>query len=788
VGATFKDAEHSVEFVGTAKGAALLGMKYAPLFPYFVSKVPNGFRVIHSDHVTTDNGTGVVHMAPAFGEEDYYACLQAGIPVVNPVDDDGVFTAEVADYAGRRVKDADKDIMAALKRQGRLFKQETIVHSYPFCWRSDTPLIYRAVSSWFVAVEKIKDRLLRNNQATNWVPEALRDGRFGNWLENARDWAISRNRFWGTPIPIWRNAEGELRCIGSQAELEKLSGQRVQDLHMEFVDQVELPSPTGKSPLKHIPEVLDCWFESGSMPYAQWGYPFEGQEAFQAGFPADFIAEGLDQTRGWFYTLMVIGTALFDQAPFRNVLVNGLILAEDGKKMSKSLRNYPDPNEVLDRHGADALRLYMIDSPVVKAQELRFSETGVRHVVRQILLRWWNAYSFFVSYANVDHFRPRGDYAQTPNVLDKWVLSRLNHLVQNTRTEMEAYRLFNVVPALLQFIEALTNTYIRFNRRHFWQEGMPEDKRLAYETLYHVLLTLAKTMAPFAPFLAEATYQNLARVAPRREESVHLERFPEPMPRFVDAEMEEAVQVMEALVLLGRNLRERIQVKAKIPLRFMRIIHRDPRVLEALKPFEPYFQEELNIRRIEYDSREDQFIRVSAKANFPVLGKRLGPKMKVVAAQIQKLGVAEIVRLERGETLLLEGEPIALGEVEVRRASKGAHPHLLTSQSVSIEVDPTVEREQLLEGLAREVIRKVQQARKNADFLLDDRIRLELGCAGDLAEAVQAHRDLIQRETLATEFQFTDRPSGQHVEAVELDEGVVRLGVTRLTKARSAAR
>ena len=396
----FKHPDKEVEVLSSVKGSELIGLKYVPLFDYFTEKAPGAFRVIDSEHVTTDSGTGIVHMAPAFGEEDYYSCQKAGLPVVNPVDDDGTFTSDVPDYQGRRVKDTDKDIIAELKRRGRLFKQETIVHSYPYCWRSDTPLIYKAVASWFVAVEKIKENLLQNNKTTNWVPDSLRDGRFGNWLENARDWAISRNRFWGTPIPIWRNKEGEIICVGSREELEKLSGQTITDLHMEVVDKVEIPSPTGKSPLCRIPDVLDCWFESGSMPYAQWGYPFANPQAFDNGFPADFIAEGLDQTRGWFYTLMVIGTALFNKSPFRNVVVNGLILAEDGKKMSKSLRNYPDPNEVLDRHGADALRLYMINSPVVKAQELRFSETGVRDVVRKILLRWWNSYSFFITYAN----------------------------------------------------------------------------------------------------------------------------------------------------------------------------------------------------------------------------------------------------------------------------------------------------------------------------------------------------------------------------------------------------
>ena len=481
----FKNADIDFEIEASFKGSELLGKRYEPLFDYFADlKKEGAFKIISAVHVTIETGTGIVHMAPAFGEEDFFACKEAGMPMANPVDDDGQFTSEVPEYQGKNVKAADSDIIRRIKDKKQLIKHDTIVHSYPFCPRSDTPLIYRAVSSWFVAVEKIKEQIVASNKTTAWVPEALRDGRFGNWLENARDWAISRNRFWGTPIPVWKNAEGEAICIGSIAELEQLTGKKITDLHMEHVDQLEIPSPTGKSPLKRVGPVLDCWFESGSMPYAQWGYPFHNQQEFEKGFPADFIAEGLDQTRGWFYTLMVIGTALFGKAPFKNVLVNGLILAEDGKKMSKSLRNYPDPMEVLGKHGADALRLYLIDSPVVKAQELRFQEKGVHDVVRKILLRWWNSYSFFVNYANIDAFTPKGDYSKSPNILDQWVISRLNTLIDNTRTEMNAYRLYNVVPSLLQFIEELTNTYIRFNRSHFWQEGMPEDKRLAYETLY----------------------------------------------------------------------------------------------------------------------------------------------------------------------------------------------------------------------------------------------------------------------------------------------------------------
>jgi len=779
----FKNPDQEAEILKEVKGSALLGMQYEPLFNYFADKKKqSAFKVIHADHVTTDAGTGIVHMAPAFGEEDYFACSREKLPIVNPVDDDGMFTAEVPDYQGRRVKDTDKDIIAELKKRGRLFKHETITHSYPYCWRSDTPLIYRAVSSWFVSVEKIKDSIIKNNLKTRWVPDHLRDGRFGLWLENARDWAISRNRFWGTPIPVWKNAEGEIIVVGSKDELEKLSGKKTNDLHMEFVDPITIPSPTGKSPLKRTDAVLDCWFESGSMPYAQWGYPFTHEKEFKAGFPADFIAEGLDQTRGWFYTLMVIGSALFDQAPFKNVVVNGLILAEDGKKMSKSLRNYPDPMEVLDKHGADALRLYMIDSPVVKAQELRFSEKGVFDIVRRILLRWWNSYSFFINYANIDNFVPKGDAAKSPNILDRWLLSRLNTLIENTEREMAAYRLYNVVPGLLQFIEDLTNTYIRFNRGHFWKEGMPEDKRLAYETLYEALTTLSKVMAPFAPFLAEITYQNLTRVSTGHKESVHLETFPSAHPELKHPELEEAVRVMEALVMLGRIQREKIQVRAKIPLKHMMIIHRDKTVLENLRKFEPYFQDELNIEKIEYSSDEDRYIQISAKANFKTLGARLGAKMKSVAAAIQKLQLKDLLELEAGKTLTLEGESVTLADVEIRRAAKENNPNLATHQLVSFELDPTVTPEQIEVGLAREIIRKIQAARKSADFQLDDRIDLQLSCDGVLKKAAEKHQKLIMGETLALKFALTDTPQGKHVEKADLDEGSVTIGVTPLTK------
>lgn len=772
--------EGRYEILETVKGEKLLGLEYVPPFDFFETKRAEGaFRVIYSDHVTTESGTGVVHMAPAFGEDDFFAMKRENMPIVNPVDDDGVFTFEVPLFAGRKVKEADKDIIKNLKERGLLFKHESCVHSYPFCYRSNEPLIYRAVSSWFVAVERFKQDLIAANATTNWVPDHLRDGRFGKWLENARDWAISRNRFWGTPIPIWKNKEGEVLCIGSRDELEKLSGKKIDDLHKEYVDAIEIPSPTGKSPLRRVDEVLDCWFESGSMPYAQYGYPFQNQKAFENSFPADFIAEGLDQTRGWFYTLMVIGVALYKKAPFKNVVVNGLVLAEDGKKMSKSLRNYPDPELILSQHGADALRLYLIDSPVVKAQEIRFSDKGVRDVVRRILLRWWNSYSFFVNYANIDGFQPKGDYAETANVLDRYILSRLNGLIDNTQKEMAAYRLYNVVPELMRFIEDLTNTYIRFNRSVFWIEGENEDKRHAYETLYHVLMTLSKCMAPFAPFMSEAIYRNLSAVSQERKESVHLEEFPAVQSEFASPSLEEAVARMETLVMLARNYRERISVRAKIPLRSMRIIHRDQKVLDQLKKLEAYFVDEINVQEVEYRTDEDKFVVVSVKPNFPLLGKRLGPKMKAFSLAVQGLKLDDILRLENGDILTIEGEPVTKHEIEIRRTPKNEQTNVMVSQAISIEIDPTVTEEQMLEGLSREVLRKVQLARRAAGLNLADRIRLEIGVSGDLKKASERHVETIKKEALALSCVFVDTPTGDHVEESDVDGDRVVVGLSR---------
>ena len=520
------------------------------------------------------------------------------------------------------------------------------------------------------------------------------------------------------------------------------------------------------------------------MPVASWGYPYNqaNKEKFERGFPADFIAEGLDQTRGWFYTLTVLSSALFDQPAFKNCVVNGIILAEDGRKMSKRLKNYPDPMQVLGEQGADALRLYLINSPVVKAQDLSFSEKGVRDIVRRILLRWWNAYSFFVSYANIDQFEPQGDAQQSPNILDQWILSRLNSLTLKTNEEMQHYRLYNVVPALLQFIDELTNTYIRFNRRHFWQEGMPEDKRLAYETLYQVLQQLSRLMAPFTPFMAEMIHQNLSQKQRTAKTSVHLESYPQGDPQASRPELEVAVERMEKLTLMARNLREKLNIKGKIPLKTLRIIHRDPAALTELKKLESYFSEEINIREVIYDSNEDEHVLISAKANFQKLGKKLGKKMKPVAQAVAALSVEEILAIEKGQSFEAAGETLSMEDLEIRRQSRQdkAQSSFANLQDLSIELDPTVEADQIQEGLAREMVRRIQMARKNADFNLDDRIELQLHCRGDLLAAAQAFGDYIQSETLAEKMTFETQPQGEYTEDFEVDGAELKVGLRRV--------
>ncbi len=763
VSSVFK--KESVEILKTYKGKDLVGLAYEPLFSYYAHLGEPQFTILPSAHVTAESGTGIVHSAPAHGEDDYIACLKAGIKATSAVDAHGRFVSPIEDYKGLYVKEADKIIIADLKKKGRLFKQDTLQHAYPFCPRTDTPLINRMVGSWFVKVETIKERLIANNRNhTHWVPEHLREGRFGRWLEGARDWAISRNRYWGNPLPIFESFEDpedsrDYLCFASVNELSAITGRQFTDIHREFLDDITFEK-NGKR-YRRVPEVLDCWFESGSMPYAQVHYPFENKSVFEASFPAEFIGEGLDQTRGWFYTLSVLGTILFDRPPFKNVIVNGLILASDGKKMSKRLKNYPDPMDVMHSHGADALRLYLINSPVIRGEELRFSEAGVRDIVRRVILKWWNAFTFYKSYADIDGFKPASDLSNlqtlSDNILDQWILSRLQTLLTNIEKEMASYHLYNVVPELLLFIEELTNTYIRLNRHRFWSEGANADKDAAFSTLHLVLISLSKAMAPFTPFLSDYLYLELTQN--KALESVHLEPYPVATPEMVRPALERGVALMEEVIELSRNLRDQIKTKVKVPLKELVIAHRDLNLLSDLKPVESYLKSELNIRHITYRNDETAFVTLQAKPNGPVLGPKAGAKMLALTKRIAALTYEEIRLLESGQTLELEGVTIDSGDIRfVRLNVPGPYP-VISSQKVIVAIDPSIDRDQELEGLAREVVNRIQKHRKDSNLKLDDRIRLTLATKGphqsDLAEAIHAFKSYISEQTLAAELQLS---------------------------------
>jgi isoleucyl-tRNA synthetase len=763
-------------------GADLVGLCYQPLFPHF-KDTPNAFRVLAGEHVTASDGTGIVHTAPAHGEEDYAVCAKANIPLVDATDAEGKFTQLVPEYVGVAFKDADKLVIRDLKAQGLVFRHDTFTHNYPFCWRSDTPLMNKAISTWFVKLDPIKERLIANNQSTHWVPEHLRDGRFGNWLENARDWNISRNRFWGTPLPIWRSEDlEESICVGSVEELYKLSGKKPTDLHKHFVDDITFLSPTSGKKMKRIPEVFDCWFESGSMPYAQQHYPFENPEGFAQRFPADFIAEGIDQTRGWFYTLSVLSSALFDKAPFKNVIVNGLVLAEDGKKMSKRLKNYPEPQKIFDEHGADALRAYLMSSPASHAEDLRFSESGVKEIVRSVLLPLWNAYSFFVTYAQADGWSPEDFDSKVlsglENDLDRWILSRLHTLIESYESKMTTYHLHEVIPEVIGFIDGLTNWYIRLNRRRFWSEEKGADKAQAYATLYSVLVDFSKVLAPILPFITEEMFQNLKR-STDTEKSVHLSRFPQLQSKAIDALLEKEMALVETVVSMGRNCRNTHKLKTRMPLREIKVITREPSDRATIEKYRDLIASELNVKAVTFSSDESQWVTLSAKANAKVLGPRLGQKMKVVLQKVKELSPEAIARFEADGTAIVEGETISLTEVSIERQPKKSGA-MQTSGSVTVWLDSERDPALIAEGQSREFVNRVQKLRKESGFQVSDHIRLEYFTSDEeLKQALVVHASYIQAETLADQLQWSSDHSRWDSEQ-EIDGVAVMFRVSRV--------
>lgn len=734
------------------KGDELVGKRYQPLFPYFRALANEGaFTVFADDYVTTDSGTGIVHLAPAFGEDDFRVMKANGVTaLVCPIDMNGRFTDEVSDFASQYVKDADKNIIRRLKYDGALYFQDVIMHSYPLCPRSDTPIIYRTIPSWYVKVEQIKNRIAELNQQINWVPEHTRDGRMGNWLDNAMDWSVSRNRYWGTPLPIWVNDETDRRiCIGSIDELQQYTGVRVKDLHREYVDDLSFQLDGEPGTYRRVEEVLDCWFESGAMPYAQLHYPFENQGLFTAGFPAEYIAEGLDQTRGWFYTLLVLSTALFDKPAFRNVIVNGIVLAEDGMKMSKRLQNYTPPDLLLEEHGADALRLYLINSGLVKGEEQRFADSGVKEMVRRALLPWYNAFRFLQTYASIDGWHSNTNPAASNNITDQWILSRLQTLKATVAREMLGYRLFNVVPALFEFIEDLTNWYIRLNRSRFWVEEMTPDKSSAYETLYRTLFELSVSMAPFTPFLAEELFQQLKNYAAKEEpESVHLCSYPEAYDDLIKPTLEEAVARMQSIILLGRQKRNKTKIKTKVPMARLTIIHEDPTTLNEIAQLEEYIRAELNVKHVEYTTEEDNYIEYYAKPNSAVLGKRLGKHFKKFKQLIEGLNSRQLNDLQDSGELVLENERFSSQDILIFREPKDG-TEALSSRLISIDMDCKLTEELIAEGLAREVINRIQKTRKELGLNVTDRIATFYAADTNLAAAIAKFKPYITRETLS---------------------------------------
>ena len=743
--------EGSYEIEERMKGTALKGRPYEPLFDFAKKRKPsdNAWKIYNDEYVSDESGTGLVHLA-CFGEDDVRIFNREGIPIFDPVDEEGNFMQDMEFIAGLNVMEANRPISQKLKEKGLMFRQETVEHSYPFCWRTDTPLIYKPISTWFVKVESFRDRMVEHNRKVHWVPGHIRDGRFGKWLENARDWAISRNRFWGTPLPIWKSEDGDTLCFGSVEELENASGTKVPDLHKQHVDQLVIEHQ-GKT-YRRVTEVLDCWFESGSMPYGQQHYPFENKEVFEANFPANFICEGLDQTRGWFYTLVVIAQALFDKPAFHNCVVNGLILAEDGKKMSKRLKNYPDPTQMLDQYGADAIRLYMLNSPAVRGEDLRFSEKGLVETTRTLLLPLWNALAFLTTYARIDGWEPTSENLELPrnNPLDRWILSKLAGLIDEVRTQMDLYDLNRSVAPFVGFIDLLTNWYIRRSRRRFWKAGQGSDKLEAYATLFQVLRNLSRVIAPFVPFIADGIHRALKQ--PGDPESVHLCLFPEKEAQMNrDSDLEQRMELVLSAVTMGRALRAKHQLKIRQPLRQITLITATPEAQRILEDLGELITDELNVKSVEISRDEKDLVELSAKANFKLLGRRMGKKMKSVSQAIAAMSPAQIRDyLQQGSIELMVDEESTRFENEEILVQRNQKEGLLveTDNLLTVALDTEINEELMQEGLAREFVNKVQNMRKEKNLDVMDRIVTRYRGSKMLESSLETHSDFIRTETL----------------------------------------
>ena len=790
IGAVLQDADYTIE--KRVKGADLEGMRYTRLFDYLPADGPI-CQVWAADFVTIEDGTGIVHCAPAYGEDDIRLCQAKGLPVVHGVGLDGCFVPEVEPVAGRFFKDADPILIADLENRGLMFRSERYLHNYPHGWRTGDPLIYYAKHAWYIATSRIRDRMVELNRTINWVPETIREGRFGNWLANNVDWALSRERFWGTPLPVWTDGDGDFVCIGSIAELEALCGRSIEgvDLHRPAVDEITFVHPDNGRTYRRVPEVIDCWFDSGAMSYAQFHYPFENRELFESRFPADYICEAIDQTRGWFYSLHAIAALVSDSVAYRNCICLAHIMDKDGKKMSKSLGNIVNPYDVFDHVGADPLRWYLACRIAPEVQK-RISVDFVRGVASGFINTWWNTYAFFVMYAKLDRVDVTDDVplAERPEI-DRWALALLHRTVSGVTDALEAYDVFAAGRAIESFVDQLSNWYVRRNRRRFWKAAAGRDKQAAYLTLYECLHTVNRLMAPIMPFITETVHQNLVRAVDKTAApSVHMSEWPAPDPAARNDDLIAAIDVVQRVVGLGRAARNSSGVRVRQPLSRLLVRVPDEACAAFIVRHEAQILEELNVKAVQMLAADAELVSYRIKPNLPRIGKRFGkrvPAIREALAAADGSAIAAAVAAGRTFEVEADGEVIAFEPEDVLVESTSAEGYACAEEGgYLVGLDTSLTEALEREGLARELVRTVQEARKQAGLDVSDRITLRIDGTPEVVAALDAHRDYVMEETLATGWGEEDWSPAYCVEHT-LGVGRWTIGLARVDRRQGAA-